>query len=510
MKKITIATAIVAATLVGACGGGGGSPVTSGGDESMPDMQPPTEPERAERLPFPYMPSGHFRIAGLPALSAADARHMPIYRDGERLFVGVDQGSRYIDTFTISDTGSPDFSIHRIERDLAAALPVVGERGNVEIRHGRIADGVGEEVVAAYLADASAGLVQRYNTPPEVRIIGDTSPVDVGRIILAIQLANTALPDDAKLSIGAVLPDFSLRHNVGQNGSYYISGEEPDHGIDIEFVRAGEYRRGRNSAAVTWGLPLGRFAYIQINMGANSYSRDHEAITLLAHEIMHALGVDDHVSSEFATIMEGTGAIHHVEQNGVDKPLSLLYPVDREALQALYGRLEPGDDPADFGPWTASTLRIDGNGPHANFGVALRNGYAEPWAYGHLPDMDLAHNRALSGSATWTGTLLGFTPAAAPVAGDAEVGVNLRTMAGHADFANLETWAAHAAPGEVGTGTQWHDGDLAYVIAVRGNTFRETGGDDGRLTGIFTGRQHQGAAGTLERSDLTAAFGASR
>ena len=42
------------------------------------------------------------------------------------------------------------------------------------------------------------------------------------------------------------------------------------------------------------------------------------------------------------------------------------------------------------------------------------------------------------------------------------------------------------------------------------NAFRETGGDDGLLTGIFTGANHEGAAGTLERDDLTAAFGAAR
>ena len=73
-----------------------------------------------------------------------------------------------------------------------------------------------------------------------------------------------------------------------------------------------------------------------------------------------------------------------------------------------------------------------------------------------------------------------------------------------------QAWAAGAALGAAGTGTTWLDGDLGYSIAVRGNTFRETGGDTGQLMGIFTGRQHEGAAGTLERTDLTAAFGASR
>ena len=54
------------------------------------------------------------------------------------------------------------------------------------------------------------------------------------------------------------------------------------------------------------------------------------------------------------------------------------------------------------------------------------------------------------------------------------------------------------------------EGDLAYTIAVSGNTFRETGGDDGRLTEIFTGQDDEGATGTLERPDLTAAFGTTR
>ena len=48
------------------------------------------------------------------------------------------------------------------------------------------------------------------------------------------------------------------------------------------------------------------------------------------------------------------------------------------------------------------------------------------------------------------------------------------------------------------------------LTVVRGNTFRETGGDAGWLTGSFTGLLHEGVAGTLERTDLTAAFGGAR
>ena len=200
----------------------------------------------------------------------------------------------------------------------------------------------------------------------------------------------------------------------------------------------------------------------------------------------------------------------HENLADVPMPMSLLYPLDREALQVLYTNLAAGDTPTSYGYWSSSSLHIAGNGPQANFGVAMRNGIAEPWAHGHLPKTYLADNQSLPGRATWAGTLLGLTPEAAAVVGDAEISVSLSTMTGRADFTNLEAWAANTAPGDAGTGTQWLDGDLGYAIAIRGNTFRETNGDAGRLTGAFTGATHEGAAGTLDRTDLTAAFGAER
>ena len=70
--------------------------------------------------------------------------------------------------------------------------------------------------------------------------------------------------------------------------------------------------------------------------------------------------------------------------------------------------------------------------------------------------------------------------------------------------------ACGSCPGAPRTGVRWGDGDLHYTLAVQGNRFQQTGGDAGGLTGRFVGRAHEGAVGTLERSDLTAAFGASR
>ena len=222
----------------------------------------------------------------------------------------------------------------------------------------------------------------------------------------------------------------------------------------------------------------------------------------MLHEIMHALGV--HHKPVIDAFMSANNSPE------LENPVTQLESVDREALRVLYSRLESGADPLDFGPWASMSLHVHGNGPHAGFGVALRNGYAEPWAYGYLPETDLADNPVLSGNATWTGELLGLTPQGEAVAGDATISVEFATLTGHADFTALESWSAGVAPGYASTGATWGDGDLGYTIVVNGNTFGKTGGDDGTLTGIFVGRQHEGAAGTLERPDLTAAFGAVR
>ena len=465
---------VVLSLVIAGCGGGGGG--------SSTNVRPDTE----SRLAFPYEGGGQYTIAGLPRLTENDARQMPVYHDGTRMMVGVDQGNRHLRT-----------------------LPKTAIRSGVNVHHGYLNDGAGRVTVADYLDDAVGSRVQKYNSPPRIQIIGRTSAGDSDRVIRAVQLLNASMPEHAKVRVAAPSPGFSLRDNVGPTGLYYRSGRERADTIYVEFVPESDYRRGENSAAVTWGAP-NEYAYIQFNMGANSYRRDREAVILLAHELMHALGDYGHVDSRFPTILEGTGAIHHHEQNGERQPMSLLYRVDREALQALYGRLDNGDDPTDFGPWASTSLHVAGDGEHANFGVALRNGYAEPWAYGLRPSTDLASNPALSGTATWVGALFGLTPPASAVAGDARIGIDLTAMTGRADFTSLESFPAGQAPGAVGTGTQWLDGDLGYTIAVSGNTFRQTGGDDGRVTGIFVGRSHEGAAGTLERDDLTAAFGATR
>ena len=132
-----------------------------------------------------------------------------------------------------------------------------------------------------------------------------------------------------------------------------------------------------------------------------------------------------------------------------------------------------------------------------------------PYALALDPSPPLAGGPRV-GNATWSGRLAGLTPQAEAVAGAADMTVSLGTLRGALDLTGLEHWAAHAAPGAIGTGTQRGDGDLNYRIAVTGQVFYETGGDAGKVTGAFFGSNHDKVGGTLRRHDLAAGFGAQR
>ncbi|MCY4429826.1 MAG: hypothetical protein OXC11_05455, partial [Rhodospirillales bacterium] len=407
---------------------------------------------------------------------ASDAKRSPIYRTDNLLRIGVDQGA------------GP-------ERLPATELPGFPD---VQLRHGTIRDGAGASELQSYLSSVQeqySGLDRRL-PGYEVRVIGSSSATERRRVLAAVQLVNAALPESAKLSVGTPLPGFSLKDTVNINGLYFGSGRELANTIHVEFIPEAEFYS--DAAATSWG------EYILMSRGTfPAYADERNAVILLAHELIHSLGIDGHVPERFDSIME-TGNRVYDRAQGSRQPASLLYPIDREALRALYGPLLHSTDPNRLGPWSDTSEHLFVGNAHGAFGVAMRNGYAEPWAYGTAPTTDLASNPRLTGSVNWRGALVGFTPAADRVGGYAGITVNLPTMTGSAVFDSLVTIRAD------GQTPRWRDGDLHYSIAVRGNTFRETGGDDGRLTGIFAGRSHEAAGGTLERSDLTAAFGASR
>ena len=463
---------------LGGCGGGGGG--GTGGGPSAPGPGAPTPPT-------------------LPALAMqgpAMAGKAPVLYRGASLHVGADVAPA------------------------SGALSPAGGHGDVRVSHGRVADGEGAAELIAYLgADAENnihdlypdGFLHRFGSaPPTVRVAAGTPDGLLDETVRAVQLINAALPPTWQLDVSDTpLPASVLRPSDGE--------------ILVEFaprtqwsVSYSEHHSGYAHwwwESVSTGDPQQPWVFHTV---AGRVWVDHTRVTgrdrmeIIVHELLHTLGRRHPDPRRFPDSIMNTpssGPEGHV-----------LHPLDREALLAVYGWLEPGATPAsladDLGPWETGSIHIRGDlatgGGGVSFGVGLRNGLGQPWATGPAPLTNLRDSRQLSGSATWSGRLLGLTPAAETVAGSAELTVEIATLDGDLGFADLESWASGAGPGAPATGSTWGTGALDYSVSVRGNTFVSTGGDDGEVTGAFFGGAHQGMGGVLRRTDLTAAFGGER
>ncbi len=414
----------------------------------------------------------------------------------------------------------------------ADALTEVARHGDAQVSFGSVRDGVGAAELIAYLeADAASylspedagtgvdlfpeGLLLRFGaTPPTVRVADGTPPALIDEAVRAVQAINAALPQDWQLGFSPdPAPAGTMEAADGEILIRFAPQEDwpseaaPPDGEDIGLAIP-------RPGFVMTGDPAAPF---RIEIAAGMVLVDHtrteglERLGVIAHEIIHVLGRGHVDAARFPQTITVAGGSEELSAH-------ILHPLDREALLAAYGHLEPQTLPSDIaselGDWSDTSLHVRGaidieEGEIA-FGAALRNGLSQPWATGPSPQANLEDRAELSGSLFWSGRLLGLTPGAEVVAGAADLSVDLATLSGTAAFTALEHWAADAAPGALGTGTTWNDGDLRYDIKVRGNTFVQTGGDDGIVTGAFFGPAHEGMGGVLERDDLSAGFGGKR
>ncbi len=420
--------------------------------------------------------------------------------------------------------------------DVAApsgSLPVVTSHGGARVSHGTIRDGVGAAELIAYLqADALSygatdgadgsdvqlipeGLVIRFaEAPPTVRVAEGTPATLIDETVRVVQAINAALPREWQLRFNPdPMPSGSL---VPGNGEILVTFA-PQAKWQAEAIPPADGDIGLAEpryAILPTGEPEVPFG-IEIVAGRvwvdPTQIEGLERLGVIAHELIHLLG-RNHVDPErFPETLMVAGGSEGLSAH-------VLHPLDREALQAVYGRIETGTTldrvPEELGPWSDISMHVRGEigigEQDVAFGAALRNGLAQPWAMGPIPNADLEASTALSGSVRWSGRLLGFTPHAESVAGAAELTVDLPTLSGSLDFSRLEYWSANTAPGPEGSGAAWNDGQLSYRISVRGNTFVQTGGDEGFVTGAFLGPSHEGMGGVVLREDLSAGFGGKR
>ena len=454
----------------------------------------------------------HPPVAGLPGpplQTAVHAHQAPVVELDGRLHVGT-------------DVAAP-----------AGGLPIVAVHGDASVSHGTIRDGVGAAETIAYLrADAASygspagadesdaqllsdGLVFRFAaTPPTVRVAEGTPAELIDETVRVVQAINAALPREWQLRFGAetapagtpALADGEILVSFAPQAEW-PSDAVPPTGEDIGLAepRYAIVATGDQEVPLSIEIVAGR---IWVDP---SQTEGLERLGVIAHELIHLLG-RGHVDAErFPRTLMVDGGSEELSEH-------IMHPLDREALLAVYGRLgsaTPPDDIAkELGPWSDVSTHVRGalgiGSEEIAFGAALRNDLSQPWAVGPTPDSDLGDNAALSGSVHWSGRLLGLTPQAETVAGAVELTVDLPRLSGSLNFSGLEHWPAGRTPGIAGSGAAWRDGNLGYRIAVQGNTFLQTGGDAGVVTGAFFGARHEGMGGVLVRDDLSAGFGGER
>ena len=449
---------------------------------------------------------------------------------------------------------------------LADHLTSIETHNGVAISSGRVQDGVRADRVLEFLETHVAGGpsmageeftfergitgLSTFLGRPIVRLAEGTRDEFAEYAVRAVQLINTALPYEERIIFssdpapplaaiedvpdGEIFIDFAPTRDdwnlVNRDHPFYASaaaqpGEHLEYNPDTQLWESKGMRAGHvwisveyllNQAWVLnpdtgeFELELLETPVVETDTVLKVHTEE-DILSTMVHELLHVLGFLGHNDqTRFSdSIMRGLTLLY----------IDHLPVIDGEALIAAYSRFEPGTSSDELsvenlGSWDDTSFHLRGDAAfssgNAAFGVASRNGLAQPWAFGPTPWTDLADNPILSETVMWSGRLLGFTPAVEAVGGAADLAVELETLDGQLDFTELEHWATNADLGPVGSGSIWGDGDLQYLLNVHGNTFVQSGGDEGTVTGAFFGPVHEAMGGVLERTDLTAAFGGTR
>ena len=341
------------------------------------------------------------------------------------------------------------------------------------------------------------------NRDAVVRIREDATSEEIDLTVRAVQAINTALPIQHRIQVH--LHPQPIGRGPGPNE------------ITVAFAPIREWPGFENigaSSVIGLAIPFndkGAEVYLRDEVIMRPSFSDSKRLVTVIHELVHALGFWNHVEDGIGVSPEegvwyGEGS--SLMEAGSEPAYSnggVLHPIDRAALLAAFA------DPNDLSAWSDETFQFHGrlplDGVPVEFGASYRNGHVNGWALGEIPETDLLNADYIVGTVTWDGHLLGFTALAQPVAGNAQLVIDLDSLFGSVAFTELRHWEAGENP-DFESGSQWGDGDLKYAVMVRGNTFVQAGGrDSGTVTGVFFGTHHEAMGGVLERDDLTAGFG---
>ena len=207
------------------------------------------------------------------------------------------------------------------------------------------------------------GLV-RFEEPPTVHLVQDMTDRERAITQYAVALINRALPHEWHLEIGAAVPVL-VEETAVPDGQIHIGfpTEAPDYfngRPESEAASGQSVYQEYDEQQQRWEKVGLRAANVWMNRTHFDARGDDEAtLSVLVHELMHALGLQGHVESSQFTESNSY-------QYGAWKPVTGgLVESDANAIYALYTRLGVATEPEglsaqSLGPWDQETTVLMG------------------------------------------------------------------------------------------------------------------------------------------------------
>lgn len=370
------------------------------------------------------------------------------------------------------------------------------------ISMGASRDGVGKNRLENYKRDLSSEFYP-FRVKPKVwvnsrynELLSSDDPAEIKLIDAvhdSISILNDALPPEFQIEFADENDDPNA-----PEGILLIKFMSPE---DIERKCSGG--SACSGAGISYVGKYTRWASISIPDNLDVLLKTQTTRTVIIHELLHALGIRRHVDS-----IEFPDSIIGKHGDFYPNPGFTLHRIDREALQIMY-MSQRTDDYNDWGEWTDTTLHLVGRSEneHVHFGVALFNGLPQPWTRGTAPDRPLKMNTSLSGTVTWKGPFLAFS-GVSPLKGDTELTVQMGNLDAEQDLRFKDIYFLNRYE-EHGAKRWFPTRNIDYKVTLHSQGFYHSS-EDGHVTGLFLGPEHEGMAGTLKRTNLVGAFGGTR
>ena len=320
--------------------------------------------------------------------------------------------------------------------------------------------------------------LNHWSRPPVVKYapsLARYSPVAVEYLRFAVAELNDALPPEMEVKWGgawnAPLDSLSEEHFeglivIGIGDVSEILSVPPGTALGVAIPIPS------NRATLDGGVIVG------VDPATTRLARQSD-YEVFVHEMIHAMGLLGHVPSG---------------RYGPDELMDNRARLIRSVKEHHYLSLVHHYDPNYLGGWNGDYEFLRGDTGDVGYEVWLMND-ALAWPIYGFGDRDWtqAHPRELGGSASWRGGLVGYTSGQRFVEGTSALDYDFGADRLSANFT-------------------WDGGGVANYRRVETGALGTFYAEDARgaMHGLFLGDDHEYASGSLDRTDITAAFGAER